>query len=100
MTHARVWKFRPPAGREDEFERAYSGTGNWAKLFERAPGYCGTVLLRPTRKGDWWLTIDRWDTEEHFEAFDRDFGIDYRGLDQELEGVAGEEVFVGAFEED
>ena len=42
----------------------------------------------------------RWDTEAHFQAFERDFGIEYRGLDQELEGVAGEEVFVGAFEED
>ena len=47
MTHARVWKFRPPAGREDEFEQAYSGTGNWARLFGQAPGYRETLLLRP-----------------------------------------------------
>ena len=45
------------------------------------------------------MTIDRWDTEADFENFQRDFGIQYRGLDEELEGVAGEEVFVGAFEE-
>lgn len=100
MTHARVWKFRPPAGREGEFEQAYSGTGHWARLFEQAPGYRGTVLLRPCMAGDWWLTIDRWETKAYFEAFQDDFGVQYRGLDQELEGVAGEEVFVGAFEED
>lgn len=100
MAHARVWKFRPPSGREEEFEQAYSGSGNWAKLFEQAPGYRGTVLLRPTKAGDWWLTIDRWDSEAHFEAFESEFGVDYRGLDKELEGVAGDEVFVGAFEED
>ena len=99
MTHARVWKFRPPAGREDEFERAYSGTGNWARLFEQAPGYRGTTLLRPSEKGGWWLTIDRWDSEAQFTAFQGDFGIDYRGLDAELEGLSGEEAFVGAFEE-
>ena len=50
--------------------------------------------------GDWWLTIDRWDTLRDFEAFQDDFGVQYRGLDKELEGVAGEEMFVGAFEED
>jgi heme-degrading monooxygenase HmoA len=99
MSHARVWKFRPPAGREDEFHAAYSGSGNWARLFEQAPGYRGTVLLRPVEAGGWWLTIDRWDTVAHFDAFQNDFGVQYRGLDEELEGVAGEEVFVGAFEE-
>ena len=99
MTHARVWKFRPPAGREPEFERAYSGTGNWAQLFEQARGYRGTTLLRPCEIGGWWLTIDRWETEADFHAFQDEFGVQYRGLDEELEGVAGEEVFVGAFEE-
>jgi heme-degrading monooxygenase HmoA len=99
MTHARVWKFRPPAGSEEDFQQAYSGTGNWARLFEQAAGYRGTILLRPDDRGGWWLTIDRWESEADFEAFQRDFGIQYRGLDEELEGVAGEEVFVGAFEE-
>ena len=99
MTHARVWKFRPPAGRETEFELAYSGTGNWAELFQQAPGYRGTLLLRPCKEGGWWLTIDRWETESHFQSFQDSFGVQYRGLDEELEGVASEEVFVGAFEE-
>ena len=99
MTHARVWKFRPPSGREVEFEEAYSGSGNWARLFEQSPGYRGTMLLRPSEEGGWWLTIDRWESEAHFQSFQEELGIQYRGLDQELEGVAGEEVFVGAFEE-
>ena len=99
MTHVRVWKFRPPEGREEEFETAYSGSGHWARLFEQAAGYGGTVLLRPAERGDWWLTLDRWNSEADFDAFQRDFGIQYRDLDEELEGVAGEEMFVGAFEE-
>ena len=100
MTHARVWKFRPPPGREEDFRTAYSAKGNWARLFEQAPGYRGTTLLRPQDVRDWWLTIDRWESEAHFQAFQDDFGVQYRGLDAELEGVAGEEQFVGAFEED
>jgi hypothetical protein len=48
----------------------------------------------------WWLTVDRWDTVNDFEAFQRDFGEEYRALDADLVGIAGDEEFVGAFEED
>ena len=68
--------------------RRYTRAG-LARLFEQAQGYRGTTLLRPCEPGDWWLTIDRWETEADFEGFQRDFGIEYRGLDEELEGVAG-----------
>ena len=99
MTHVRVWKFRPPAGREAEFERAYAGDGGWAKLFGRARGFLGTSLLRSADGDGWWLTIDRWRDDAAFHAFQRDLGDAYRTLDAQLEGVAGEEEFVGALEE-
>jgi heme-degrading monooxygenase HmoA len=99
MTHVRAWRFRPPQGREREFAETYDGKGPWAELFSRARGYKGTVLLRPDQPGGWWLTIDRWDSIADFEAFGHDFGDEYRALDAELEGIAGEEEFIGAFEE-
>ena len=100
MTHVRVWKFRPPADREEEFALAYGADGVWAALFGKAQGYIGTTLYRPGQDGGWWLTIDRWNSGVDFETFGHDFGDDYRALDTELEGVAGEEEFVGGFEED
>ena len=99
MMHVRVWKFRPPEGREQEFADAYSGHGRWAELFDKGEGYRGSTLLRPFEPGGWWLTIDRWDSAADFEAFGHDHGEEYRALDAELEGVAGDERFVGAFEE-
>lgn len=99
MTHVRVWKFRPPAGGEREFAEAYGSDGAWARLFGRASGYRGTTLMTPVEPGGWWMTIDRWAGPGDFEAFGHDFGKDYRELDANLEGVAGEEEFVGAFEE-
>ena len=98
MTHLRIWKFRPPQGREQEFADAYDGNGTWAELFSKAAGYRGTDLLRPLEPGGWWMTIDRWDSEAEFEAFQTNLGEEYRALDAELEGVAGDEEFVGAFE--
>jgi heme-degrading monooxygenase HmoA len=99
MAHVRVWKFLPPDGREEAFAEAYSGSGRRAELFRRARGYRGTTLLRPPDAGGWWLTLDRWESLGDFEAFGHDFGEEYRALDAELEGVAGREEFVGAFEE-
>jgi heme-degrading monooxygenase HmoA len=99
MVHVRVWKFLPPEGREQAFAGAYSGSGPWTALFRRAKGYLGTTLMKPAEAGGWWLTIDRWDSLADFEAFGHDFGNEYRALDAQLEDVAGEEEFVGAFEE-
>ena len=98
MAHHRVWKFRPPQGRETEFSGAYGESGDWAQLFRNAPGFGGTVLLRPSEAGGWWLTIDRWESAANFESFVEVFGEQYRRLDAKLDGVAGEEDFVGAFE--
>ena len=98
MAHHRIWKFRPPVGREGEFQVAYSSSGKWSQLFSNAAGFLGSKLLRPAGAGGWWLTIDRWETAADFEAFTESFGAQYRALDAELEGVSGEEEFVGAFE--
>ncbi|HEX6741723.1 MAG TPA: antibiotic biosynthesis monooxygenase family protein [Sphingomicrobium sp.] len=100
MTHLRIWKFRPQPGREEEFALAYGADGVWAALFARAPGYLGTTLCRPDEVGGWWLTIDRWSSAADFAAFGASHGEDYRALDAELEELAGEEEFVGAFAED
>lgn len=99
MMHVRVWKFRPPKKRETAFAAAYSAEGRWARLFGKGKGYRGTSLLRPGEPAGWWMTIDRWDSLSDFESFGRDYRDQYRALDAELEGIAGEEEFVGAFEE-
>ena len=99
MTHIRMWKFRPPPDRESDFALAYGADGVWAALFGKARGYLGTSLYRPDKPGGWWLTIDRWDSAAAFDSFDQAHGEEYRALDAELEGIAGEEEFVGTFEE-
>lgn len=100
MTHVRVWKFRPPEGQEEEFALVYGADGAWAALFGKARGYLGTALFRPDQPRGWWLTVDRWNSAGDFEAFGHEFGEEYRRLDAVFEGVAGDEEFVGAFEED
>lgn len=99
MAYARVWKFRPQESQRQEFVAAYGVNGPWSELFSKADGYRGTALLSPEEPGGWWMTIDRWDSRAHYEAFQGDFGECYRSLDAALGTIAGEEEFVGAFDE-
>lgn len=98
MTYYRIWRFRPPAGSEQAFAKAYAPQGPWAKLFETHPGFQSTELLRPALGEGWWLTIDRWNSRAAFDDFQQNEGDAYRALDAALEGIAGEELFVGDFE--
>lgn len=96
MTHLRLWTFEVPAETEDRFVAAYKSDGEWAKLFAAAPGFIRTELWRSGE--GLYLTADYWRSLGDFEAFQASLGEAYRKLDEELEGVAGMESFVGAFD--
>ena len=96
MTHLRLWTFEVPAEAEERFVAAYRSDGDWARLFASAPGFIRTELWRAD--DGLYLTADYWRSVGDFEWFQSNLGEDYRKLDVELEGVAGIETFVGAFE--
>ena len=96
MTHVRLWKFEVAPEAEQSFIAAYRSDGDWARLFATAPGFIRTELWRD---GDGiYLTADHWASVTAFEAFQASLGEQYRRLDAELEGVAGIETFLGAFD--
>jgi heme-degrading monooxygenase HmoA len=96
MMHVRLWRFEVPEEQEARFVSAYRSDGDWAKLFATAPGFVRTELWRD---GDGiYLTADYWDSVMAFETFQATLGEEYRRLDAELEGVAGIETFLGAFD--
>src|SRR3954454_11391367 len=97
MAHVRAWLFRPPPEKAAKFALAYGSDGPWAELFGKADGFLGIELLPPAEPGGWWMTLDRWESEAAFKTFQETFADRYRALDSALEGVAGEERFVGAF---
>jgi heme-degrading monooxygenase HmoA len=93
-----VWRFRPKPGYESGFERAYGPAGEWARLFDRADGYLGTVLLRHADEPGEYLTLDRWASRAAHEEFRSRWGDEYGRLDRLLEGLTEEEAPLGAFE--
>jgi heme-degrading monooxygenase HmoA len=96
LTHVRLWRFEVAPESEDRFIAAYSSDGDWARLFATARGFIRTELWR---NGDGiYLTADHWESVEAFEHFQAGHGEEYRRLDRELEGIAGLETFLGAFD--
>ena len=95
--HVIVWGFEPQEGKEHEFEEAYAGNGQWAKLFARSSEYRGTDLLRPTNSG-LYLTIDRWTSADAFAAFQRQWQREYDELDLLCEALTAKETLIGRFE--
>lgn len=94
-----IWRFRSRAGREDEFERAYGPSGEWADLFRRgSDGYLGAELLRNSDDPGEFLTPDRWASRAAYEAFRAHWGGEYRRLDHQLTELTEKETIVGAFE--
>ncbi len=95
--HLIVWQFRPAPGREAEFVETNGAEGAWASLFRRAEGYRGTTLAQDISDPGRFFTLDSWDSEAAFEAFKREYAVEYSALDKRCEALCAQETFVGRF---
>src|SRR5262245_5485286 len=96
--HTILWEFHVPVARRAEFEAAYGANGPWPRLFARGKGFVSVELLRCADQAGRYMTVDRWRTRADFDAFKRDFAVDYAALDQQLEGIAEREIRIGGFD--
>ena len=94
--HIIVWEFTVRPERLREFAEAYGAEGAWAELFRRGRGYLGTELLQDTTTPHRFVTIDRWESEGDYVAFQQECGEEYRALDVQLEGMTTAESRLGA----
>ena len=94
--HVVLWRFRVRPGREPEFEAAYAPAGAWASLFARDPAYRGSDLMRAT--DGTYLTLDRWDSQEAYEAFRARHAAEYDAVDGTCDALIEDEAPVGAVE--
>jgi heme-degrading monooxygenase HmoA len=95
-----VWEYIVLPEKAREFERAYAGSGAWAELFRKNPGYRGTQLLRDAENLLRYLTIDRWDSVASHQAMRERFAKDYAEMDRACEDFTETERSVGVFEEE
>lgn len=93
-----VWEFVVKSGSEREFERAYGPNGEWARLFEKAPGFRKTDLLRDVSRANRYFTLDWWDSEEAFDAFRRVHADEYEAIDGRCAQLTESELRIGCFD--
>jgi heme-degrading monooxygenase HmoA len=89
-----VWKYEVLADSEMDFRAAYGPDGDWAELFAKHEGFVGTELI-VTDDPYHYLTIDRWESEESFNAYSDLDREEYRRLDQQFEAFTVSEELVG-----
>src|SRR5262245_41223277 len=93
-----VWSFRPRLERIADFESTYGPDGAWACLFARAEGFLGTDLWKSRGEDEFYLTSDRWQSEQHYWRFRQQFHAAYSELDVKTEGLTLEEILIGQFD--
>ena len=94
----RVWQFRVPSEKADEFRAFYGPDGDWARLFRREAGFLDTELLHSATHPNIYLTIDRWASVEAWAAFLRGWGDEYAALDHRSKSLIVSEGEIGNFQ--
>ena len=92
-----IWEYQVAPEKKNEFEKNYKADGVWAQLFKRENGYLGTELIHSTEHPAQYLTIDRWDTKENYEAFLSQWNDEYKKLDLMCDGLTEHESCLGRF---
>jgi len=93
-----VWEFEVAAEQVAEFEKHYGPEGTWVELFRRDRAFRGTSLLCDREKPTRYLTIDRWQDLEAYEAFRVQFAREYQEIDRRMERLTTGERRLGVFE--
>ena len=91
-----IWRFKVAAEHREEFVRRYAANGDWARLFGRSQEYLGTELLVADGVSGYFMTIDRWRSQEGWERFKAACQVEYEALDRLCEGLTLDEERIGA----
>lgn len=94
-----IWEFTVAPGREARFAELYGPDGAWVRLFQAAPGYLGTRLLRSRVRPDTFLTIDRWADEAAWHEFRQAHAAEFEAIDAQGAELTVSERLVGEYDE-
>ncbi len=89
-----VWRYEVGPAEARAFEAAYGPAGDWARLFRQAPGFRGVELFRGPPGV--FLTLDHWDTEAAFQAFQAAHAEAYAALDVRFAPLSRGQTRLGA----
>jgi heme-degrading monooxygenase HmoA len=89
-----LYETRDTAG----FETAYGPSGEWAGFFAGARGYIGSELLRDLAQPGRYIVIDRWESQDAYNAFLTAQGDEYMRRSDESSFHYVQELRFGTFD--
>jgi heme-degrading monooxygenase HmoA len=92
-----IWEFRIQATKRRTFERAYAPDGTWANFFRKGKGYIATELIRDSQQSDRYITLDYWQSRQHYENFKKQNGKMYQTINEKCESLTTRESEIGQF---
>lgn len=92
-----IWEFIVAPEHASVFEQTYGSSGEWVKLFRKAPGYIRTELHRDRVKPQRYITIDYWESQEAWESFRSRFSEEFASLDAKCKRWTRSETEIGRF---
>jgi len=98
MAYTYIWEYIVREDKIEEFVEAYNSDGLWVQLFKKSPGYITTDLIRDRRNPRRFVTIDRWESFEHWQQFRDSQSAEFEALDEKCESYTESETELGRFE--
>jgi len=95
-----LWEFLVAAERIEEFKQHYGPGGTWVALFRQSPGYLETLLLQDSANPRRFITVDRWESRDAYEAFQSRFSREYAAMDEVCQHLTTQETPLGQYGED
>lgn len=93
-----IWEYHVDPEKQSEYESIHNPNGAWNDLFKKSAGHLGTELLRDKANPQHYLTIDRWESKEAYDAFLSQYEKEYKALDAHCEGLTKSESLLGRWE--
>jgi heme-degrading monooxygenase HmoA len=92
-----AWQFQVKQDAVEKFLAAYGPEGEWVGLFRKASGFIRTELVRSEYDAHKFITVDVWESRAAYEAFRKQFALEYDALDTILQDLTLHEEKVGGF---
>ena len=92
-----IWEYKVTDENRSAFESAYGKDGDWDKLFSGKEGYIKTELFLDSTRNRY-ITIDYWESKQHFIDFQKAFRNEYNELNKKCDELTYRETAIGEFD--
>ena len=93
-----IWKYEVKEDSIGKYEELYGQNGKWVNLFKENSGYVTTEFIKNTSHPSEYITIDKWESYDHYQNYLEKNKDEIIEIDAEGEELTANETKIGWFE--